>query len=47
MAGSVWPVKHVVMFSGGVGSWAAAKRVAQTWGTDDLGAAVLRRRRQA
>lgn len=36
MAGSVWPVKHVVMFSGGVGSWAAAKRVAQTWGTDDL-----------
>jgi 3'-phosphoadenosine 5'-phosphosulfate sulfotransferase (PAPS reductase)/FAD synthetase len=24
------------MFSGGVGSWAAAKRVAQTYGTDDL-----------
>jgi hypothetical protein len=29
-------VRHVVMFSGGVGSWAAAKRVAATHGTDDL-----------
>lgn len=28
--------KHVVMFSGGVGSWAAAKRVADLYGTDDL-----------
>lgn len=29
-------VRHVVMFSGGVGSWATAKRVAQAHGTDDL-----------
>lgn len=29
-------MKHVVMFSGGIGSWAAAKRVAQEHGTDDL-----------
>jgi len=29
-------MKHVVMFSGGIGSWAAAKRVAQQYGTDDL-----------
>lgn len=29
-------VKHIVMFSGGVGSWAAAKRVAAEHGTDDL-----------
>lgn len=29
-------MRNVVMFSGGVGSWAAAKRVAQTYGTDDL-----------
>lgn len=29
-------MKHVVMFSGGVGSWAAAKRVAEKHGTDDL-----------
>jgi hypothetical protein len=29
-------MKHVVMFSGGVGSWAAAKRVAQTHGTEGL-----------
>jgi hypothetical protein len=29
-------VKHVVQFSGGVGSWAAAKRVAEQHGTDDL-----------
>lgn len=29
-------MKHVVMFSGGIGSWAAAKRVAGVHGTDDL-----------
>lgn len=29
-------MKHVVMFSGGIGSWAAAKIVAQTYGTNDL-----------
>lgn len=29
-------MKHVVMFSGGIGSWAAAKRVAAKHGTDDL-----------
>jgi hypothetical protein len=29
-------MKHVVMFSGGIGSWAAAKMVAATFGTDDL-----------
>ena len=29
-------MKRVVMFSGGVGSWAAAKRVAERHGTDDL-----------
>jgi 3'-phosphoadenosine 5'-phosphosulfate sulfotransferase (PAPS reductase)/FAD synthetase len=29
-------MKHVVMFSGGVGSWAAAKRVALRAGTRDL-----------
>jgi hypothetical protein len=29
-------MKHVVMFSGGVGSWAAAKRVAEKHGTDNL-----------
>lgn len=28
--------RHVVMFSGGVGSWAAAKRVAEKHGTDNL-----------
>ena len=27
---------HVVMFSGGLGSWATAKRVAERHGTDDL-----------
>ena len=27
---------HVVMYSGGVGSWAAAKRVAERYGTDRL-----------
>lgn len=29
-------MKHVVMFSGGVGSWAAATRVAEEYGTEDL-----------
>lgn len=29
-------MKHVVMFSGGVGSWATAKRVAERHGTDQL-----------
>src|ERR1700755_2803522 len=29
-------MKHVVMFSSGAGSWAAAKRVAAKYGTDDL-----------
>ena len=29
-------MKHVVMFSGGAGSWAAAKRVAERHGTADL-----------
>lgn len=29
-------MKHIVMFSGGIGSWATAKRVAQEHGTDDL-----------
>ena len=29
-------MKHVVMFSGGLSSWAAAKRVAAEHGTDDL-----------
>jgi len=29
-------VQHVVMFSGGVGSWMAAKRVAEKHGTDNL-----------
>ena len=29
-------VKHVVMFSGGIGSWATAKRVAEQYGTDEL-----------
>lgn len=28
--------KHVVMFSGGIGSWAAAKRVAERHGTADM-----------
>lgn len=28
--------KHVVMFSGGIGSWATAKRVAEQHGTDNL-----------
>lgn len=29
-------MKHVVMFSGGNGSWAAAKRVAERYGTADM-----------
>lgn len=29
-------MKHIVMFSGGVGSWATAKQVAEKHGTDDL-----------
>lgn len=29
-------MQHVVMFSGGIGSWAAAKRVAEQHGTTDL-----------
>jgi hypothetical protein len=29
-------LKHVVMFSGGIGSWATAKRVAAEHGTDDM-----------
>ncbi|AKU45478.1 phosphoadenosine phosphosulfate reductase [Mycobacterium phage Nhonho] len=29
-------MKHVVMFSGGIGSWATAKRVAEQHGADDL-----------
>lgn len=29
-------MKHVVMYSGGAGSWAAAKRVAEQHGTDNL-----------
>lgn len=29
-------MKHVVMFSGGNGSWAAAKRVAEKYGTADM-----------
>jgi hypothetical protein len=29
-------MKHVVMFSGGIGSWAAAKMVATKFGTDNL-----------
>ncbi len=29
-------MKHVVMFSSGAGSWAAARRVADLHGTDDL-----------
>jgi len=29
-------LKHIVMFSGGIGSWAAAKRVAEKHGTDNL-----------
>jgi len=28
--------KHIVMFSGGIGSWATAKIVAERYGTDDL-----------
>ena len=30
------PYQHIVMFSGGVGSWMAAKRVAEQYGTKNL-----------
>ena len=30
------PIKRVVMFSGGIGSWACAKRVAEKYGTENL-----------
>lgn len=30
------PLQHVVQFSGGKGSWAAAKLVAQRYGTEHL-----------
>lgn len=30
------PIKHVVMFSGGAGSWYTAKRVAEAHGTEEL-----------
>lgn len=29
-------MKHVVMYSGGIGSWAAAKRVIEKRGTDNV-----------
>ena len=29
-------MKHIVMFSGGIGSWAAAKRIAEKHGTENL-----------
>lgn len=29
-------MKHIVMYSGGIGSWATANRVAQKYGTEDL-----------
>src|SRR3954469_3627499 len=29
-------MKRIVMFSGGIGSWAAGRRVAEQHGTDDL-----------
>ena len=29
-------VKHVIMFSGGIGSWATAKRVAEKYGTENM-----------
>lgn len=29
-------MKHVVMYSGGIGSWMAAKRVVEQYGTDDV-----------
>jgi 3'-phosphoadenosine 5'-phosphosulfate sulfotransferase (PAPS reductase)/FAD synthetase len=29
-------MRHVVFFSGGVGSWAAGKRIAAQYGTDGL-----------
>jgi len=33
---SAGPVRHIVMFSGGITSWAVARRVAAEYGTDDL-----------
>jgi 3'-phosphoadenosine 5'-phosphosulfate sulfotransferase (PAPS reductase)/FAD synthetase len=35
-AGNVADVDHIVMFSGGLGSWEAAKRVAEKYGTSRL-----------
>ncbi|MFC0213886.1 hypothetical protein ACFFK0_15755 [Paenibacillus chartarius] len=29
-------IQHVVMYSGGIGSWAVAKRVVQQFGSDRL-----------
>ena len=29
-------MQHIVMFSGGIGSWCAAKRVAETYGTEQM-----------
>ena len=29
-------MKHIVMFSGGIASWATAKRIAEQHGTDEL-----------
>jgi hypothetical protein len=34
--GSTMSVKHLVLFSGGIGSWACAKRVAERHGTDGM-----------
>ena len=31
-----YDIKHLVMFSGGVGSWAAAKRVVERHGTEGV-----------
>lgn len=36
MTDSLTPEKHVVQYSGGIGSWAAAMRVAQRHGTENL-----------
>jgi len=30
------PSKHIVMFSGGIGSWMTARRVKETYGNDDI-----------
>jgi len=35
-------MKHIVQFSGGIGSWAAGKRVAAEHGTEDLIGAAAR-----